>query len=57
MTREEQLREINSTISMIADACGCALDISYAEYTASKVAQWLDQLEREIEEYKNMEEE
>lgn len=57
MTRSEQLKEINSTITMIKDACSHASDISDAKYTASYVVQWLDQLEMEIEEYENMDEE
>ena len=57
MSREEQLTAMNSTIDMIKDSCGYALDISDAKYIASYVEQWLNQLLNEIDDYENMSEE
>ena len=44
------LRDINETLAMISEAARKVYSRVDAEYAASVVRQWLEQLEREVEE-------
>ncbi len=54
MTSQEKLHDINDTIKTITSYCTYAQSIDDAEYTANSIEIWLDQLKREIDEYKDI---
>ncbi len=53
MAAEETLKEVNNTIDTIRGYCYHADGIEGAENVADNIGIWLDQLEREIEDYRN----
>ena len=49
------LKDVNETLAMISEASRRVSSKSDAEYAASTVRQWLDQLEREIDDLEDTE--
>ena len=50
------LKDVNETLAMISEAARRASSKADAEYAVSIIGQWLDQLEREVEDLEDEEE-